>query len=194
MQVIEFKDSKYFTARGNTYASWLALDEVKRRNTPNQIWEFKGESCYLIIGNKTIIIDIADFDKVQGKRTNILTAGVGYVRISGGTNREYLHRLIASPPPNMTVDHINNNPLDNRRCNLRIATQHENNCNRVPLETGTSKYRGVSWNKQKRKWQALIMFNRKSFFLGYHKTELEALDAYEARAKELFGEFYTPQK
>ena len=86
------------------------------------------------------------------------------------------------------IDHINRNPLDNRRCNLRICTQSENNANRRP-EGGISKYKGVYWSKVNKKWRAMIQKDNKKYHIGLYKTEEEASQAYNLKAKELFGDF-----
>ena len=61
-----------------------------------------------------------------------------------------IHRVIMDFPE-LTVDHINGDTLDNRRKNLRIATQHQQMFNRKSNSNGTSKYKGVSWAKTKNK-------------------------------------------
>jgi hypothetical protein len=60
------------------------------------------------------------------------------------------------------IDHINNNPLDNRRKNLRIVTHSENSRNKQKKENCTSKYIGVSKNTSKKaNWRACIRHNCK---------------------------------
>lgn len=87
------------------------------------------------------------------------------------------------------VDHINHNPLDNRKCNLRICTHAENGRNRK-IQTGTtSKYKGVSWHKPNKKWRAAIGYNHKLFHLGNFDNEIDAAKAYDKKAKELHGKF-----
>lgn len=87
------------------------------------------------------------------------------------------------------VDHINNNPLDNRRSNLRLATPSQNLGNRVRNKNNTSGYKGVTWNKQTHRWKAAIQAQGKARHLGYFSTPEEAHEAYCKAAKELFGEF-----
>lgn len=69
-----------------------------------------------------------------------------------------LHRFITNCPKGLVVDHINRNPADNRRCNLRICTQFENNKNR---SNNTSGITGVTWRSRSKKWRATIMKNGK---------------------------------
>ena len=100
------------------------------------------------------------------------------------------HRLIIDCPASMQVDHINGNRADNRRENLRIVTSQQNNFNRGLNSNSTTGYKGVSYKIRDNRYQARIKHNGKSIQIGYFLTALEAHVAYEAKAKELFGEFY----
>jgi len=90
------------------------------------------------------------------------------------------------------VDHKDNNRLNNHMNNLRWCTKAENNMNTTKT-CGSSKYKGVAWDKKSKKWRAQIECRyegrRKRFSLGYFKDEDEAGRKYNAKAKELFGEF-----
>jgi len=97
---------------------------------------------------------------------------------------KYIHILVAEAflyhEPNghkLVVDHINNNPLDNRVDNLQIITQRENLSK--DKNNKYSDYTGVSWNKTSKKWVAKIYCNGKNHHLGYFKNELDAKVAYE---------------
>ena len=74
--------------------------------------------------------------------------------------------------------------------NLQIVTHQQNQFKKVLKKKGTSIHKGVSWNKQMKKWKASIMIDGKSIYLGLYSDELEAAKAYKAKAKELFGDFY----
>lgn len=104
------------------------------------------------------------------------------------------HRLVMSPPPGITVDHINGNPLDNRRKNMRLATRSQNAMNRGPDADNASGYKGVYRHKgaktpKTKPWIALIQANRKRRHLGCFETAQEAHEAYKRAAIELHGEF-----
>jgi hypothetical protein len=87
------------------------------------------------------------------------------------------------------VDHINGNKLDNRRCNLRLCTNAENQRNRGPNRNNKTGYKGVSFNKFAGKYQAEIMVNRHPIYLGVFNTVEEAAHAYGIAARFYFGEF-----
>lgn len=79
-------------------------------------------------------------------------------------------------------DHINRNPLDNRRANLRIVTNAQNAQNMSP-HGATSKYRGVAWDSSRGKWRAQSRRNGFVIALGRYHDELEAARAaYDFRA------------
>jgi hypothetical protein len=99
-----------------------------------------------------------------------------------------MHRLILDPGT-AEVDHINGDTLDNRRCNLRLATHAQNMCNNRMRSHNTSGYRGVFWYAERRKWGALIVARRKRKFLGLYADAVDAARAYDAAAIELHGEF-----
>lgn len=98
-----------------------------------------------------------------------------------------MHRFLLEPKDKEIVDHINGNTLDNRRSNLRICSQQQNNFNQKPF--GRSKYKGVSWQKHAKKWKAQIQFNRKRKSIGYFDKAENAAKAYNLWADKLFGEF-----
>ena len=77
----------------------------------------------------------------------------------------------------MVVDHINDIRNDNRLKNLQIVT-HRFNCFKTQLKY-TSKYKGVSWKKDAKKWRARINIDNKVKELGYFSNEMEAHQAYE---------------
>lgn len=83
----------------------------------------------------------------------------------------------------LVVDHIDNNPLNDRLYNLQVIT-HRQNCSKD--KKGTSKYTGVYWHKRTNKWRAHIRINYKLKYLGYYKKEQEAAQAYQNELKKLY--------
>ena len=87
------------------------------------------------------------------------------------------------------IDHINRDPLDCRKGNLRICTHRENLRNQRPQRRGTSQYRGVYFQRRKGKWTAKIKYEGKSKYLGLFKTEYQAMLIYNGAAMRYFGLF-----
>lgn len=89
-----------------------------------------------------------------------------------------------------SVDHEDGNGENNQRYNLRRATKKQNNMAfRRKTSGASSKYRGVCWDRSRNKWLASIERDGKQMFLGRFKGESEAARAYDAAAKQHFGEF-----
>jgi hypothetical protein len=94
--------------------------------------------------------------------------------------------------PDTQIDNINGDRSDNRLSNLRLATQSQNACNSRLLPSNKSGYRGVSWNKEKQRWQARIQKDKKIHCLGYFLEISDARAAYLKAAAGLHGEFARP--
>jgi hypothetical protein len=119
--------------------------------------------------------------------------GGGY-RIIAIEGREYgAHRLawlyMTGAWPTGRVDHKNTIRDDNRFDNLREATHSQNMANKNLQANNTSGLKGVTWNKNARKWVASIQANGKQRHLGLFLTAKSAHDAYCRAAYELFGSF-----
>ena len=123
------------------------------------------------------------------------TISDGYVKkffeknIDGERKRwvKYLHREIMGAKPGQIVDHINQNKLDNRRSNLRLADKSLNalNSNKSRGKTGL---RGVVVNTQRGKpFKARITHLGKQIHLGSFNTAREAHQAYLTKQKELIA-------
>ncbi len=137
------------------------------------------------------LIDDSDYTKVSGFvwRVANTSGGKSYIVTNFNSRLRYLHRFIMQAKDGQHIDHINGNTYDNRRDNLRFATHAENtrNCSKCKTGRGSSKYKGVSLDKTK--WRARITFNANTETIGYFKDEVEAANAYDKKAIELFGDF-----
>ena len=146
------------------------------------------------------LVDDCDFERVSAHKWNAAvqrrvdgTARVyavrNGVRINGIQPKIRLHRFILTAPCGKVIDHINGNPLDNRRVNLRICSISENGCNRRVQGGGKSCFKGVVWNKQRGKWEAQVWSKGHRVYAGLFICEEDAARAYDAKALQLFGEF-----
>lgn len=113
----------------------------------------------------------------------------GYLRIRIDGKPYYAHRLawlyVYGAWPKDQIDHINGERTDNRICNLREATNAENQQNRKKQINNVSGYPGVYWNKSGQKWQARIKINSKTKYLGLFETPEAGHHAYLAAKAEL---------
>lgn len=100
-----------------------------------------------------------------------------------------MHRLIIEIPEGFEVDHINLNKSDNRRSNLRICTRTENIINRLVQKNNSSGFKGVTWHRRIKKFQARIGVGKKRMHLGYFDCPIDAAKAYNIAAKQNHGQF-----
>lgn len=101
-----------------------------------------------------------------------------------------MHREIIKAEDGKFCDHINRNGLDNRKANLRVVTPLENGWNKAKQRgKHSSKYKGVSWFRVDKKWQARIQANGRKIFLGYFHDEIDAAKAYDNAALKYHGQF-----
>lgn len=154
-----------FSINGSTVVVY-----VKRRNGD----EFK------------ILVDVDDLEIIKNFSWSVSysESNNAYYAYSAG-NRFAMHRMLTDAQKGFDVDHVNHNTLDNRRCNLRIATKSQNQQNRLGAPRNSSSgIRGVHWDKRDKRWVARIRINNKKKTIGRYKDMLEAQQAViEARAK-----------
>ena len=133
----------------------------------------------------SFIIDSEDFAKV--KDFKFYNSGKGYVVAQKNSKNALIHRIIMNCPPKMQIDHINGDRLDNRKSNLRICNNCQNNANKYTPRTNTSGYKGV-WYRGK-SWSAQIQVKGQTIRLGTFKNIEGAAQAYNDAALKYFGEF-----
>lgn len=140
---------------------------------------------------ETVLIDSPDLDLWQSFSWNFNKQHENKLRVVNN-KRQYLHRLIGARmgfDMSKQVDHINGNPLDNRRSNLRPATNQQNNCNRGTQKNNTSGHKGVSWRQDAQKWRSRIKVNGSMVSLGYFVKFDDAVAAYREAAIKYHGDF-----
>lgn len=100
-----------------------------------------------------------------------------------------IHRVIMGMPQGVEIDHINLNPLDNRRHNLRVCTHQQNQCNQPLQSNNTSGVTGVSFYPPRKKYRARIKYFQRELHLGYYLTKTQAIQARNEGMRHLFGEY-----
>lgn len=170
------------------YCSRACANAGKRTNRRGVLI---GQVIALPIVGGTALLDVQDKDL----QVIAWHSRTGYARGPVGGKLKVMHRIIVERKlgrrlaASEHVDHINHNPLDNRRYNLRVATASQNLANALPQKGRTSRYRGVSWNARDRRWVAYLTLERTVVRAGYFKSELEAAYVRDQFALVLHGEY-----
>lgn len=177
---------------GNTCRNFRAKAEPKQQTDlpepPND------EIRYIALTQgKYVIVDTADYAWLnQWKWCAARTGNQWYAYRKHHGKTLCMHRLIMKPPTGMVVDHINGNGLDNRRVNLRICTQRQNNWNhrRRKQKNASSRFIGVHRDKRHPgKCYVRVTRDGQATNLGPFDDEVEAARARDRIAVELHGPF-----
>lgn len=141
-------------------------------------------------------IDTSDLVIIERFTWRIYTSKNGYSRVESGIFRQgkkvsiILSRLLLSSPKGKKVDHVNCDPMNNKRYNLRVASDAQNAQNAPKHKSiTTSKYKGVCFHRKKKLWFTYINADKKRYNIGYFRNETDAAIAYNNKAKELFSDF-----
>lgn len=140
------------------------------------------------------LVDAADYEAVAKHHWNCSGGRYALHMVNGV--KVLMHRFIMNPSEEQQIDHINHNGLDNRRINLRVATQAQNMANSSPRQACgdravTSAFKGVSWRSDRHRWTAYIgnSAKRQRWMLGCFDSEIKAAIAYNKAAVFRYGEF-----
>jgi|HubBroStandDraft_2_1064218.scaffolds.fasta_scaffold00039_36 hypothetical protein len=132
----------------------------------------------------------------KATKSGELYACRGIVENGRSLRTQSLHRQVLDiTDPGIHVDHKNGKTLDCRRNNLRVATRSGNGANRRKFRTHkgqkwSSKYKGVTFRPTEgNRWLAMIRFNDVRHRIGLFDDEIDAAKAYDAAARNNFGEF-----
>jgi len=166
----------------------------------NEIIEDHGDWLLIDIStpkfpDATMAVDTDVFDAREGGRVYALCSeGSKYIYakyINKGMTC-FVHRDVIDVPDGMFIDHITHGTMsfiDDRRCNLRLATRSQNNINQGLRNDNTSGSKGVIWHKQNKKWVVQIRGNGKRRHIGCFEDIKDAIEARKQAEEKYFGEF-----
>ena len=167
------------------------MSRTRHKVTRNEVTQPSDQSYRFIAltQNQIAVVDAEDFERVSQfnwyAQYDPTRHGFYAARWSQG-KQIGMHAFITG---HRMTDHRDGDGLNNRRSNLRACDSSTNNRNRGKHCASSSRYKGVTWHKRIKKWNANIRFNRKLIHLGYFTKEEEAATAYREAAVRLFGEF-----
>lgn len=145
--------------------------------------------------NREFYFDLEDYDKIRNFcwYENYLSPNycvlIAYNKQT--KNSILMHRLLVDYE---ICDHIDRNPFNNQKNNLRAVTQKENCYNRSISQKNTSGIIGVSWKKDKQKWKAYLTIDTKQKHLGYFVDKTDAIVARLRGEMKYFGIEFAPQR
>ena len=132
------------------------------------------------------IVDDEDFELISKFKWHIQPSRIG--KEGYAVTKIRMHRIITNAPHGAMVDHINGDSLDNRRCNLRLCTNAQNQQN-TEGRGGSSRHKGVSFNKKSGKWLAAFLFEGRRYYCGLWDDEDDAARAVDKKRGEVCGTF-----
>ena len=165
---------------------------MKNKRKKDNIYDLSGEYgvCYDSSKENCWLFDLEDYEIIKPYYWNNKD-GYASAKDTDNNTTILMSRLIMGlkTKDKKYVDHINHDTYDNRKYNLRVCTNSQNNMNRGLQSNNKSGITGVCWNKNKNKWEAQIYLNGKHIHLGLYIKKEDAIDARKKAEKEYFGEY-----
>lgn len=145
---------------------------------------------------KIALVDDEDFERLNiykwyaASQDHYCCYAVRGVFIDNKWKTIRMHREIMNALTGIKIDHKNGNGLDNQKYNLRVATSQQNSYNiKNAHKDNKYKIKGVSWNRQHKKFESRIKVNEKKLLLGLFNVLGDADSAYRIAEEKHFGEF-----
>lgn len=154
-------------------------------------YRIENDTVEVFIGNNFNNVMLCDIDDWEKLKQCYWTEQHGYAVSIQNYECMRFHRMVMNVEnPEIQVDHINGNKLDNRKINLRLCTNQENSMNKYENSNNTSGYKGVYFDKEREKWRGAIQYNGKSIKSSKrYNTPEEAYQWYIEKSNELFKDY-----
>lgn len=140
--------------------------------------------------DKVALVDGEDYEALSKHKWHLNNQGYASSWID--SQKVSMHRFILGLKKGdaKDVDHKNFNRLDNRRENIRVCTRTENSMNkRIQKNNLSSKFKGVSFDKDRKKFRSYISHKGRLMYLGLFTDEERAAKKYDQKATELYGQY-----
>lgn len=187
------KEARY-VVKGQIKSCGCCKNNHKRKNSKTNKYDLTGEYGigWTTNTNREFYFDLEDYDLIKNHAW------------SENKQKKFKYsNLVASVNGKKTTmaiflgfkwhDHINRNPFDNRKSNLRPTSYETNNINKNVQSNNKTGVSGVYWYKNYSKWTATIRINKKPKNLGYFENFEDAVKARLQAEKDYYGEF-APQQ
>ena len=168
---------------------------MNKMRSKHNIYEFNNNYGVCYTDNKEYywLFDLEDYDKIKDYywSPNSKKSKYASAKDKKLNTTVQMSRIIMGIPiqDKRKVDHINHNVFDNRKDNLRVCTNSQNNMNKGLQSNNTSGVTGVTWRKEKHKWEAQIRLNRKNMHLGLFQNFDDAIRTRKEAEEKYFGEY-----
>ena len=163
-------------------------ERIKKQKKFNEYKIVDGYVKVKLNDENYMLCDIEDWERFKGHYWYMSDTGYAVCEtMKTGTLR--FHKLVTGTTAEVIIDHINRNKLDNRKCNLRIATASVNAINRGLQSNNTTGYKGVYFDKRRRVWKAWVKVSGKLITLGSYPKKEEAIAARKSGEEK----YYLPQ-
>lgn len=163
------------------------------------------EGCYQVsnLGSVRSLDRVVEFGNTKRLTKGKVLSGrrqqTGYLCVNlsqrGKVKNVEIHKLVAMSflghkpcKHEIVVDHIDNNKINNTVSNLQLVSNRRNSSKDQKSHNRSSRFVGVTFNKDAKKWKACIRIERRQYFIGYFETEEEASEWYQAALRNKHAE------
>lgn len=174
----------------------LNIEKTKEANKKYNKYDLTGQCGvgWTSNTNREFYFDLEDFDLIKDYCWSEHIGTTGYSRLEAWSSETGGMLRMTELLSKEKHDHIDRNPLNNQKANLREVTLHENARNHSKYKNNTSGIIGVSWDKSQNKWLSYICMNGKTVKLGRYTNIYDATVARLNAEIKHFGEEFAPQR